>query len=183
MTVCTRCATQLPSTLQVCTGCGLVLSAANGGAAPLPAPPMVAAPVMPPPEPPAHAVMPELPSTPKFTAPARYGIPQPIERPANPVMPKNPFAKGAQTDRGLPPQLPVRHESASIPVAFAQFSEPAHAPADNDHAEVVVLRPSLAEALEAVIADLPEDAPEKAPEPFPEVLSIAPPAKVAPGWS
>jgi hypothetical protein len=124
------------------------------------------------------------------TAP-RYGVPQPVERPAQPVMPPNPFAKGAQTDRGpLPPQMPVRHESASIPVAFAQFteSEPAHdATSTDDHAEVVVLhRSSLSEALEAALSELPEDAPDHLdaePEPFPEVLSIAPPKAAMPGWS
>jgi hypothetical protein len=125
-------------------------------------------------------------------AATRYGVPQPVERPAQPIMPPNPFAKGAQTDRGpLPPQMPVRHESASIPVAFAQFSQAESTPEDatsiDDHAEVVVLRRgSLAEALEAALAELPEDAPDhvaEAPEPFPEVLSIAPPKAAMPGWS
>jgi hypothetical protein len=103
-------------------------------------------------------------------------------------MPPNPFARGAQTDRGLPPQMPVRHESASIPVAFAQFSEPQpsadESTSRDDRAEVVVLhRASLAEALEAALADLPEDAPEHTPEPFPEVLTVAPPKAAMPGWS
>jgi hypothetical protein len=127
--------------------------------------------------------------TPPATAAPRYGVPQPVQRPAEPIMPPNPFARGAQTDRGpLPPQLPVRHESASIPVAFAQFSDPAPATTTvaTDDAEVVVLhRPSPAEAFETALADLPEDAPdhyEEAPEPFPEVLSVAPPAVNAPGW-
>jgi hypothetical protein len=146
--------------------------------------------------------------TSEVVAPARYGVPQPVERPETPIMPPNPFAKGAQTDRGpLPPQMPVRHESASIPVAFAQFSEPepTHEASTADPAEVVVLhRESLAEALEAALAELPEDAPEHAaehptgesrsfgieydagpanPEPFPEVLSVAPPKAAMPGWS
>jgi hypothetical protein len=144
--------------------------------------------------------MPDLPARPKSapttsmpdTAP-RYGVPQPVERPAVPIMPPNPFARGAQTDRGpLPPQMPVRHESAAIPVAFAQFSaEPAPVSATagtpESPAEVVILRPSLAEALEAAIADLPEDAPENAPEntpePFPDVLTVAPARAAMPGWS
>lgn len=186
MAVCARCATQLPGHPQVCTGCGLIL---NTAAASAPAVPTVAAPVMPPPAAPPIAEMP-LPATPVATPAPRYGVPLPIERPSKPIMPPNPFAKGAQTDRGpVPPQLPVRHESAAIPVAFAQFSEPAvagnHA-VTADPAEVVILRPSLAEALEAALADLPADAPDhvdEEPEPFPEVLTIAPPKAAMPGWS
>lgn len=185
MAACTRCATQLPQHSHVCTACGLVLSApASPTAAPTPTP--AVAPILPPAANPAANTMGHLPATPVATPAPRYGVPQPVERPATPVMPPNPFARGAQTDRGLPPQMPVRHESAAIPVAFAQFSdepsaaEPASAA---DHGEIVVLRPSLAEALEAVIAELPEDAPEKAPEPFPEVLTVAPPKAAMPGWS
>jgi hypothetical protein len=130
--------------------------------------------------------------TSEISSESRYGVPQPVQRPAEPIMPPNPFAKGAQTDRGpLPPQMPVRHESASIPVAFAQFTEPAaahdEATSTDDHAEVVVLhRSSLSEALEAALAELPEDAPdhiEEEPEPFPEVLSVAPARAAMPGWS
>jgi hypothetical protein len=198
MAVCTRCATQLPQHSQVCTGCGLLLNAPAAPSAPIPA---VAAPVLPPVENPWKEHLPQGPAAAAPTQPAepahaphtsmpapatRYGIPQPVERPAVPIMPPNPFARGAQTDRGpLPPQMPVRHESAAIPVAFAQFSaEPAAESATPDApAEVVVLRSSLSEALEAVIAELPEDAPEKAPEPFPEVLTIAPSKAAMPGWS
>jgi hypothetical protein len=158
---------------------------------PSPSIPMPAGPVLPPAENPWRTAEPgHQPMTPQATVPPRYGVPEVAERPAEPIMPPNPFAKGAQTDRGpLPPQMPVRHESASIPVAFAQFSEPAHdeAAAAEDNAEVVVLhRASLAEALEAALADLPEDAPdhhEDQPEPFPEVLSVAPPRAAMPGWS
>jgi len=193
---CARCATQLQPAATVCLGCGLVLGGADPMTPPAPTTPIVAAPVMPPAENPwrAGAEAERAIRTAQVTAASRYGVPQPVERPAEPIMPPNPFAKGAQTDRGpLPPQMPVRHESASIPVAFAPFSEPApatatvHAAADVSDAEVVVLhRPSLAEALEAALADLPEDAPdhhEEAPEPFPEVLSVAPPRAAMPGWS
>ncbi len=194
MAICSRCATQLPPHLHVCTGCGLVLGAP---AAPVAAPiPAVAAPILPPADPPAHAQLSNLPAAPTSAATtsvpsagSRYGVPQPVQRPATPIMPPNPFARGAQTDRGpVPPQMPVRHESAAIPVAFAPFSaEPAPAVPDavtpDSPAEVVILRPSLAEALEAAIAELPEDAPEHAPEPFPEVLTIAPPKAAMPGWS
>jgi hypothetical protein len=195
MAACARCATQVQPSATVCLGCGLVL---GGEPIPVPAPAMPAAPapVLPPVENPwrAGAEAEQRAAAARTSHPVaapRYGVPQPVERPAGPIMPPNPFAKGAQTDRGLPPQLPVRHESASIPVAFAQFSEPepAHdeAATTTDHAEVVVLhRSSLAEALEAALADLPEDAPDhvdEAPEPFPEVLSIAPPKAAMPGWS
>ena len=194
MAACPRCATQVRPTATVCLGCGLVLGTAAPMTSPAPATPNVPAPVAPPVDNPwrtgseaEHRTI----GTPPATATARYGVPQPVQRPAEPIMPPNPFAKGAQTDRGpLPPQLPVRHESASIPVAFAQFSEPAPVTVDAagavDDAEVVVLhRPSLTEALQAALADLPEDAPdhhEEAPEPFPQVLSVAPPAVNAPGW-
>ncbi|MGN6473892.1 MAG: hypothetical protein ACTHK4_09640 [Mycobacteriales bacterium] len=155
---------------------------------PAAAPASVPAPVAPPAASPAPEAISHLPATPSATPAPRYGVPQPVERPAVPIMPPNPFARGAQTDRGLPPQLPVRHESAAIPVAFAQFSpEPASgsdesATADAP-AEIVILRPSLAEALEAALADLPDDAPEKTPEPFPDVLTVAPPKAAMPGWS
>ena len=156
--------------------------------------PVMPAPVMPPIENPWRAgAEAEKAATTPVVAPPRYGVPEVVERPATPIMPPNPFAKGAQTDRGpLPPQMPVRHESASIPVAFAQFSEPAEPTqaelvASADPAEVVVLhRESLSEALEAALADIPQDAAddtETAHEPFPEVLSIAPPKAAMPGWS
>ncbi|HWC36335.1 MAG TPA: hypothetical protein VG650_16125 [Mycobacteriales bacterium] len=155
-------------------------------AAPIPVAPMPE-PALPPVDNPWRRSPDTAPATPEVATPARYGVPQPVQRPANPIMPPNPFAKGAQTDRGpLPPQLPVRHEAAAIPVAFAQFSEPAPATEPTaEPAEVVILRPSLAEALEAALAELPEDAPDHAhaPEPFPDTLTIAPPAKAAPGWS
>ncbi|HVT64448.1 MAG TPA: hypothetical protein VHD81_04800 [Mycobacteriales bacterium] len=179
----------------VCMGCGLAVGTVPSLAPPAaPAMPVMPAPAMPPVENPwrSGAQAEQRAVATSMPAPApRYGVPQPVERPAEPIMPPNPFAKGAQTDRGLPPQMPVRHESASIPVAFAQFSQPEVAQGETtstqDHAEVVVLhRGSLAEALEAALADLPEDAPdhlEEAPEPFPEVLSIAPPKAAMPGWS
>jgi hypothetical protein len=197
MAACVRCATQLQPNAQVCTACGLVQGAATPAVAPAVAMPVVPAPVMPAPVmPPAEnpwrpAEPHHAPTTPVVAPQSRYGIPQAMVVPAEPIMPPNPFAKGAQTDRELPPQLPVRHESASIPVAFAQFSEPLPSESDatkaGEPAEVVVLhRASLAEALEAALADLPEDAPdhyEEAPEPFPEVLSVAPPRAAMPGWS
>lgn len=191
MAACARCATQLQPNAQVCTACGLVQGTVTPAVAPPVAMPVVPGPVMPPAENPWRTSEPRhAPTTPVVTPQSRYGIPEAAEVPAAPIMPPNPFARGAQTDRGLPPQMPVRHESASIPVAFAQFSEPLPSEHDvtkpEDHAEVVVLhRASLAEALEAALADLPEDAPdhyEEAPEPFPEVLSVAPPQVIAPGW-
>ncbi len=200
MAACSRCATQLQPTATVCLSCGMVLASPSipmpAPAAPMPAPavPAMPAPAMPPVENPWRAgaeAEQRAAYTSQVEAAPRYGVPQPVERPAEPIMPPNPFAKGAQTDRGpLPPQMPVRHESASIPVAFAQFTEPAPAHDDSsteDHAEVVVLhRSSLAEALEAALADLPDDAPdhvEEEPEPFPEVLTIAPARAAMPGWS
>jgi hypothetical protein len=212
MAACSRCATQLQPNATVCLSCGLALESPSIPLAPpaVPTVPVVPAPVMPPVENPwrAKADAERAAGTSEVVAPARYGVPQPVERPETPIMPPNPFAKGAQTDRGpLPPQMPVRHESASIPVAFAQFSEPepTHEASTADPAEVVVLhRESLAEALEAALAELPEDAPEHAaehptgesrsfgieydagpanPEPFPEVLSVAPPKAAMPGWS
>ncbi|HVV76516.1 MAG TPA: hypothetical protein VHC43_10810 [Mycobacteriales bacterium] len=189
MAACARCATQLRADAQVCTACGLVQGSDAPAATPSPPIPMIPAPVLPPVENPWRT---SEPTTPQVMATSRYGVPEVAQRPAEPIMPPNPFAKGAQTDRGaLPPQMPVRHESASIPVAFAQFSEPEPALGDGvaaaDTAEVVVLhRASLAEALEAALADLPEDAPdhyEAEPEPFPEVLSVAPPRVAMPGWS
>lgn len=191
MAACARCATQLQPNAQVCTACGLVQGMEVPAVAPPVAMPVVPAPVMPPVDNPWRPAEPQHAPTTAVVAPqSRYGIPEAVAVPAEPIMPPNPFAKGAQTDRALPPQLPVRHESASIPVAFAQFSEPLPTENDaaksHDHAEVVILhRASLAEALEAALAELPEDAPdhyEDEPEPFPEVLSVAPPATTAPGW-
>ncbi len=195
MAACARCATQLQPNATVCLGCGLALgAAADPMAVPAPAIPVVPGPVLPPVENPwrAGAEAEQRAAAARVETVSRYGVPQPVQRPENPVMPPNPFARGAQTDRGpLPPQMPVRHESASIPVAFAQFSEPEPSAEDTvkpaDQAEVVVLhRESLASALEAALAELPEDAPDHVtpePEPFPEVLSVAPPKAAMPGWS